>query len=147
MYAAGMSLEKKNLPEFKKQFEQAVSETITEEQKIPRIDIDVELNSTDISFSFYDDLVRLGPFGPGNMTPVFMLRGVQDSGHTRGVGKDKAHLQLCISHPDSPSIVLRGIGFNLATKWKQLSEQTNRFDICFTRRLQLDVRDIRKSEI
>jgi single-stranded-DNA-specific exonuclease len=156
MYAAGMSLEKEKLPEFKKQFEQAVSETITQEQKIPSINIDVEIHSSDIHFSFYDDLVRLGPFGPGNMTPVFILRGVHDSGHTRCVGKDKAHLQLCVSHSDSPNIVLRGIGFNLAQKWKKLSEQTDTFDICFTlqennfrnqRRLQLDVRDIRKSEV
>ena len=155
MYAAGMSLKKVDLPLFQDAFEHAVANTITEAQKQPSIEIDAELCITDITHDFFTVLSRFAPFGPENMTPVFMLRGVVNAGQTRGVGAELTHLKLHIAHPDVPDIHVQGIGFGLAEKWNAISQQSQNFDVCFTlqenvfrntRTIQLEVRDIRVAE-
>lgn len=155
MYAAGMSLKKTNLHLFQHAFESAVANTITEAQKQPSIEIDAELHISDITPQFYSVLTRFTPFGPENMTPVFMLRGVIDTGKTCTVGADKSHVKFHITHPHNPDIQVQGIGFGLAEKWNTILQQSQQFDVCFTLQenvfrntttIQLEVRDIRATE-
>ncbi|MGD0710509.1 MAG: DHHA1 domain-containing protein, partial [Bacteroidales bacterium] len=96
-YAAGLSLKPENLEAFKDKFEKIVSETIEERMLIPEVEIDAELELTDISQKFYRVLKQFAPFGPGNMAPVFRTKGLVDKGYARIVGAN--HLRLCVMYP------------------------------------------------
>nr|WP_308239894.1 single-stranded-DNA-specific exonuclease RecJ [Hymenobacter sp. J193] len=76
MYAAGLTLPVENVPEFQRRFEEVVSSRITDEQMIPPVEIDGQLELTDITPSFYKLLSQMEPFGPGNSNPVFESRSV-----------------------------------------------------------------------
>lgn len=156
MYAAGLSIEKNQFSHFKIAFENAVAESITEEQKQARIYIDTELNLPDITPQFYSILSRFGPFGPENMTPVFLMSGLVNAGYTRSIGKEHAHLKVHLTHPDCPEISIQGIGFGLAHKWKEIQKTSQSIDCCFVLRentfrgktsIEIELRDIRASVI
>jgi len=95
-YAAGLTLLEKNYEAFKDRFEKVVSESIDPKLLIPEIKIDAKINLTDISPKFYRILSQFAPFGPGNMTPVFMSEGLQDTGYGKQVGEDKSHLRFTV---------------------------------------------------
>ena len=91
-YAAGLTLKVENVDAFRKKFEEVVSETITDEMLIPRQEIDLEIQLGDITPKLLRILNQLGPFGPGNMQPVFVTKGVVERGQARIVGEN--HLKL-----------------------------------------------------
>ena len=96
-YAAGLSLKPENLKAFQDKFEKVVSETITDEMLIPEVEIDAEIELTEISSKFYRILQQFAPFGPGNMAPVFLTKGLVDKGSARIVGA--THLRFCVIYP------------------------------------------------
>jgi len=110
-YAAGLTLLEANYGKFKAQFEKVVSETIDPKLLIPEISIDSQLNLTDITPKFYRIISQFAPFGPGNMTPVFMTEDMQDTGYGKQVGEDKTHLRLTATQNGKGKLV--GIGFGL----------------------------------
>ena len=81
-YAAGMTMAENRVADFIAAFEQIVSATITPEQLIPEIVIDAEIPLSLVKPSFYNLIKQFEPFGPANMKPVFMTRGLYDY-HTR----------------------------------------------------------------
>ena len=125
-YAAGLSLKIENLEAFATNFEAAVESRIEEEMLQPFIDVDDEIELEDVNLKFYDIVEQMGPFGPGNMKPVFVTRGVNDAGYTRLVGND--HLKLHVGKPGQGT--RNGIGFGM---WDYIpyirSKKT--FDICY----------------
>lgn len=76
-YAAGLTLSIENIPLFKQRFEQAVKNSILPEQLVPKVDIDAEVDIDFINERVYKIIQRMQPFGPGNMTPVFMISQVK----------------------------------------------------------------------
>jgi len=94
-------------------------------------------------------LKECAPFGPGNMAPVFMAEGVQDTGYARGVGEDEKHLKASIAQKGSTPI--GAIGFSLGNKLGFVKNKKP-FDAVFSLdenkwngsvSLQLKLRDIR----
>ena len=129
-YAAGLTLLEKNYEGFKAQFEKVVSETIDPKLLIPEIKIDTQIELKDITPKFYRILSQFAPFGPGNMTPVFMSEDLQDTGYGKQVGDDKTHLRFTaiqsISVADRGQInhnKIVGIGFGLGDKLDLISER------------------------
>jgi len=80
MYAAGLSMPIDKVDVFKAKFENFVSTTITDDQLVPKINIDAELNLDDITPNFYKILRQMSPFGPENMTPIFVMHQVRVKG-------------------------------------------------------------------
>ncbi len=113
-YAAGLTLLEEQYESFKKAFEKVVSETLDKTLLTPEIKIDCPLDLEEINPKFYRILKQFAPFGPGNMTPVFMTNGLQDTGYGKCVGEDKTHLRVVVKHKSSPSIT--AIGFGLGDK-------------------------------
>ena len=113
-YAAGLTLMEEDFENFKNEFEKVVSETITPQQLIPEISVDAMIDLDDITPKFYRILKQFAPFGPGNMTPVFMTENLTDVGVGKCVGKDKSHLRLVVKQEKSNQFT--GIGFGLADK-------------------------------
>jgi len=134
-YAAGMTMDIKMVPEFRKRFDKVVSELISDEQLIPEIKIDTELsfgeikeNAKDVFPKFYRIIKQFAPFGPGNMKPTFVSRNVLDSGNGKIVGDD--HLKLTLVQEPEDKIQLSGIGFNLGGHYENVLSKKP-FDIVY----------------
>jgi single-stranded-DNA-specific exonuclease len=111
-YAAGLTLDPTNVIAFQQKFELVVSSTITDEMLIPEIEIDMEINFSDINDKFFRILKQFAPHGPGNMLPVFTSSQVFDSGNVRIVGMN--HLKLELYQKNNPYLRLNAIAFDKA---------------------------------
>jgi single-stranded-DNA-specific exonuclease len=113
-YAAGLTLKEENYEAFKQAFEDVVSKTIDKSLLIPEIKIDRNINLKDITPKFYRIIKQFAPFGPENMTPVFMTENLKDTGYGKCVGDDKTHLRMTVTQPQANSLV--AIGFGMGDK-------------------------------
>ena len=130
MYAAGLSMKEENVVAFTERFEKFVSENILEEQTFPQIDIDAVLEFKDITPKFFRVLKQFGPFGPGNMKPVFVSKRVFDFGTSRLVGKEQEHLKLELIDSSSENVI-NGIAFRMH-EFNEPLKALNPLDICYT---------------
>jgi single-stranded-DNA-specific exonuclease len=156
-YAAGLTMKPENVDAFRMKFEKVVSATITDEMLVPRIEIDAEIllngiydkeeNTSELP-RFYRILKQMGPFGPGNMNPIFHVKNVRDTGNSRVVGEE--HLKLHVCSVENPEMKFNGIAFGLGNLLTQI--QNSSFDIAFSLEenfwndrttLQLAVKDIK----
>jgi single-stranded-DNA-specific exonuclease len=151
MYAAGLTLKPENVQTFKDRFEKVVSERITPDQLVPQIEIDAELNFTDIDDKFFRILKQFAPFGPGNMNPIFFAENVVDNGTSRSVGNDGEHLKLNLLQETDPFKNIPAIAFGQGNKYARISNGKS-FDIAYTLTennfrgkisLQLNIKDIK----
>jgi len=154
MYAAGITMKKENVSAFSRKFEEVVAASITDEQLTPNIEIDAEINFTDIHPKFFRILKQFRPFGPKNMSPVFLTRNVVDAGAGKIVGKYGEHLKLDLLQANHPEIVFSAICFQLSNHYSTI--RTGKpFDICYAieentfrgeTRIQLQIKDIKSNE-
>lgn len=155
-YAAGLIIKTENIDSFVQKFETVVSSMISEEMLIPSVEIDDEIN-LDLLFEdiveglprFYRIIKQMAPFGPGNMNPVFVARGVMDAGYARCLGE--SHLKCWLYQPANPQLRIDAIGFGLGHHLAKVQEGKP-FDIVFTLEenewngkvsLQINIKDIR----
>ena len=153
MYAAGVTMKPQNVEAFRRRFEDVVTETITDEQLVPNIVIDAEIDFADIHAKFVRVLKQFRPFGPKNMSPVFLTRNVVDSGMAKTVGKCGEHLKLDLRQTGNPEIFFPAIGFQLGDHYS-IIRSGKPFDICYAveentfrgeTKIQLQVKGIRTS--
>lgn len=151
MYAAGLTMKSENIYKFAERFEEVVSSTIEERMLVQEIEIDSPIAIRDISPSFFNVLKQFAPFGPGNLSPVFIASNVRDTGSSRIVGNN--HLKLSIAQDDFTRFGFDAIGFQLGDFHPIVSRKIP-FDIAFTieennwnnkTSLQLNIKDIRVS--
>ena len=146
-YAAGLSIKKENLQEFINAFEIAVSETITDDQLSPKIEIDMEIDINNVDDKLFRIIKQFSPFGPQNLSPFFVSRNVVDNGYGKQIGADKSHLRI---NAKTTSGSLAGIGFGMGEFFKSIKDYQE-FDICYSinenewngrKSLQLMIRDL-----
>lgn len=130
MYAAGLTLKVENVERFSKRFEEVVSSMIKPEMLVPQIEIDSKLDLAEISPKFYRILKQFQPFGPGNMSPVFLTEEVYDNGDGRKVGAGGEHLKLDLIQEKNPYKPIGAIGFGLAHHFDALKSGMA-FKICY----------------
>jgi single-stranded-DNA-specific exonuclease len=128
MYAAGMTLLPENYENFKKAFEKVVKETIHPDLLIPEISVDAEIELSDINEKMIRILNQFEPFGPQNMTPVFLTTNIKDTGYAKPIGKDDEHLKLYVKQNNSESF--GAIGFGLGKKLDLVKNQKS-FDAVY----------------
>lgn len=152
MYAAGLTLLEEQYPLFRAKFEAVVEETIDPELLIPEVAIDAEIELNDITPKFHRLLQQFEPFGPGNMSPVFMSRNLKDTGFGKPIGADATHLRLFVKQENSDGFA--AIGFGLANKM-EVACSGEPFDAAYSidenvwngqTSLQLRLRDIKCTE-
>ena len=119
-YAAGLTLEASEYENFKAKFESVVSETIDRRLLTPEITVDAEIDLDEITPKFFRILKQFAPFGPGNMSPVFMTQNLTDTGYGKCVGADEAHLK-CKVVQQGKSGMFDMIGFGLGEKFETIS--------------------------
>lgn len=154
MYAAGLTLKEENLKPFCERFEKYVASKITDDLLVPIINIDSYLDFNQITPKFFRLLKQFQPFGPGNLSPVFITENVYDNGNGRMVGSDAGHLKLELIQEDAPNRHISAIAFNRAEHFDHL-HAGNPVDICYSiaenyyrgiANIQLRVRDIKNRE-
>jgi single-stranded-DNA-specific exonuclease len=128
--AAGLALELRNIPEFRRRFNEILHTQINHEDiKVPEIQIDSKIHFSDITPKFLRILDQFAPFGPGNMRPVFMSEHVKMVYPPRIVGTN--HLVTTLKQSGSEK-VFDAIGFNLGAFVNQIDRDKNYLDIVFT---------------
>ena len=155
MYAAGLTLKIDNIQAFRKRFEEIVTHQITDMQQTQTIEVDAKITLSEITPRFYRILKQFAPFGPYNMSPVFVTEDVYDAGTSRLVGKNQEHLKLDLVEPDVNSGIFAGIAFNQSGAYDLITSGSP-FDICYSiaeneyrgkTNLQLFIKDIRARDI
>jgi single-stranded-DNA-specific exonuclease len=147
--AAGFTLRNENLETFATRMRDFAAETLGDQELVPTIEIDAEIDLADVDWALYDTLALLEPTGQGNPAPVFLSRNVTVL-HHRAVGQDSSHLQLRLADANggSPTRPIQAIAFRQGD-WAQIMPET--IDIVYTvdvnewngqRNLQLVVKDI-----
>lgn len=148
MYAAGLTLREENMEAFRNKFEEVVSSTIQDRMLIREVEIDDVISLGEIDRKFFNVLKQFEPFGPGNMSPVFMSEQVYDRGGVRVVGNN--HLKLSLVQKNDNRSVVDSIAFQLGKHYDHIVSG-NPFHICYhieennyngRSTLQLNVKDI-----
>lgn len=152
MYAAGLTMKEENVQVFRDRFEDIVAATIEDRMLTREIEIDAELTLKDITPGFFRILKQFAPFGPGNLSPIFLTCNVRDNGRGKVVGNN--HLKLNLTESGVQPGSFDGIAFQLGHHHPMV-EQKESFDIVyhveennFNQRttLQLNIKDIRFSK-
>lgn len=127
--AAGVAIEIKNIPEFRKRFNSLLKEKMNGKKITPELKVDVKISLSDITPKFVRVLDQFAPFGPGNMRPVFMAENVKIANHPRIVGRN--HLLTTLKQNGGDK-VFDAIGFNLGYYSEVIAKDRDLIDIVFT---------------
>lgn len=120
-FAAGLSMKEENLEAFMDRFEQFVDEHLEEDAFVPEIEVDMELDLSEITPGFLRNLKKFAPFGPGNMAPIFLSKRVVEEGFGKIVGEK--HLKMRVLYRDKPVQPIDAIGFNIKEHVKTLCKE------------------------
>ena len=147
-HAAGLSIRREHIPEFRRRLNEHAASCLTEEDLEPVLSIDAEVPPRALGFQLWQDLRALEPFGAGNPRPVFATRGFRILSAPQIIKEQ--HLKLRVGGEDNRPVE--------AIWWRGVEEagptpQANqRIDLAYQLeanrwngeiRLQLNVRDMR----
>ena len=109
--AAGMSIQCSRLELFRERFNEVVSSMVKPEDLVPEVRADTEVSLSQLTPKFYRIMKEMEPFGPGNMRPVLLCRGLHHRHPPRVVGNN--HIKMAVS---SEGAVMDAIGFNFGER-------------------------------
>ncbi|MGN1408704.1 MAG: single-stranded-DNA-specific exonuclease RecJ [Eubacteriales bacterium] len=72
--AAGLTIKRENLPEFKKRLNKCARECFSDVDMQPSLEAECELTPADITMAQANELYYLEPYGVSNPVPVFVMR-------------------------------------------------------------------------
>lgn len=112
--AAGLTLEHRNLPAFKEKINQFARKKLKEENLVPILEIDFELQAIDITWKLFDEISLFEPTGGDeNPTPSFLIKDLEITS-LRTVGNSGQHLKLELKSDKLKDKIFKAIGFRLA---------------------------------
>ncbi|MFP4697974.1 MAG: single-stranded-DNA-specific exonuclease RecJ [Eubacteriales bacterium] len=106
--AAGLSIDEDKIELLRERLNQYAKTHMTKQTLIPKLQADMELSIKDIDIELIKNIEQLEPYGVGNPTPQFVLKGLINQ--IKCIGKKQNHLRLTIQENDN---YLDGIGFNM----------------------------------
>jgi single-stranded-DNA-specific exonuclease len=109
--AAGLDIAVPRIPEFREAFSAAVRTQLGPDSLVPRLAIDIETRVPALDATLLRFLTHFGPFGIGNPSPAFAVRGARVGHDVRVVGD--GHLRLTLEQDGGR---LRAIGFRMAER-------------------------------
>lgn len=151
-FAAGLTMEKENLEEFRKRIDKIAFKNLSESDFKPELLVDAKLNLADVDTKFWKLLTQFEPFGPGNLRPIFVSENICIEGGPSIVGN--GHLKMSLRQEGSP--VFDAIGFNMheyLPKLRNCDEQ--KIDVAYVleenhwngkRTIQMRLKDIHVEE-
>lgn len=147
--AAGFTVATRNLEELRRRLLEIAAERLDGADLRPELQIDAELPLEEVDWATLELLQQMEPCGVDNPLPVLLSRGVPVTG-VRPVGSDGKHLRLTLRDG-------RRVSWD-AMFWRQgerAGDIPGRIDVAYTleahdwngtRRLQLNVQDLRAAE-
>jgi single-stranded-DNA-specific exonuclease len=127
-YAAGLTLDARNLEAFQQRFEEVVSSTLTADMMTPVIEIDYSIPLDAVNAKFLNVLKQMGPFGPENPRPVFEARNLSVFNSLSSF-KDR-HIKFLVGQ-EGGNHVFQAVGFDLAEYYAPISKGDS-FRMAFT---------------
>ena len=149
-YAAGLSILPNDISPFRGKFKKITEERLTDDDLLPRLFIDGDLELSQIDTGFVKLLDLFSPFGPQNMKPVFQTKNLSVWGGPYVVGNN--HLRLRVKKDKA---VFDCIGFGLGDMAKPLSMKGVKLDLAYvvetnywndTYKIQLRIKDLKISD-
>ena len=146
-YAAGLTIDAKQIEAFREGFLAASAGLITPDVLVPQLYIESELLLDQVDMRLVEALRRFAPFGAENPRPVMMSRNVEVVGGIDVVGRN--HLKFKARQNGR---VLDCIGFNLGHLAYRLSPGEANLDMAYVieenewrgkKEIQLQIKDLR----
>ncbi len=125
-YAAGLSIKAEDIPAFRERFKAVSYQDLTSEDITAKLNVDLELELSDIDDAFMDAIEAFAPFGPQNMRPVFITRNCEIVGQPYTVGKN--HLKMRVRKGDA---VFDVIGFGFGDWTRMIASEGCLIDIVY----------------
>ena len=116
--AAGLSLEASRIEAYRQELQAAVAERVAEEDLLPKIEIDSEIEFGQCTLAVFRQLERLAPFGRSNPSPRLVVRGATLARPGQRMGGSGKHLSLSLR--DDEGHGLRAVGFGLGDLAEEL---------------------------
>jgi single-stranded-DNA-specific exonuclease len=117
-FAAGLSIKEENIEEFKRRFIKAANEKLGDNDVIPKLFLDAEVQFDELSFDLMESMRLLEPYGNENSQPILYSR-VRQAWPPKIIGK--SHLKLYLQQgADSNDRIIEGIAFNKAAAFNDL---------------------------
>jgi single-stranded-DNA-specific exonuclease len=146
--AAGVTVRTENIDEFADRFNQYACEHLSDEDLIPRLKLDLEVQSSFLTLQTIEELQQLEPFGEDNSPPRLALCNLRLQKPPTIIGKEKNHLKLFVTDGEQ---TLEAVGWGLADHFIALKNKNIRLDLAFepeinewnnSRRVQLKISDL-----
>jgi single-stranded-DNA-specific exonuclease len=146
-YAAGLKIEKSQYDSFRRRFDEVTRERLTPDLLKPNLRIDGEVSLAEIDERLYRLLNLLAPFGPQNMKPVLVCRGVEVVGTPRIVGHN--HLKFKVRQHGK---IFEAIGFGMGDLIYRIAPGEPNLDMAYVleknewegnSKLRLRIRDLK----
>lgn len=144
--AAGLSMPKENLKEFKIRMNNQLAQ-ISELERTVQDQFDIYISFNEINRQLVKELECMEPFGMGNPKPVFRMNDFIIESYK--ILKD-LHVKWTFTHKDNPKIKIGGISFNYIGKWNTPSPEelvSNQFQEGITAQFTIGINRFRGNEI
>jgi single-stranded-DNA-specific exonuclease len=123
--AAGFTLKREAFGSFAEAMVSVANATLSSRDLKPVINIDSELKMRHLNWDIYREVQQVGPFGMGNPTPTFVIRGLRPT-EARCTARDHLRLKFRLDNGET----LDGFGYGLGACADWLDEQP-RIDVVF----------------
>lgn len=128
--AAGLTVDEGNIEAFAERFNAIAKEALTENDLIPEIKIDAEIDINDATDELETFLKHFEPYGVSNPAPVFASRQVELAAPPRIVGRDTLKVQLLTNNGH-----IDAIGWGMG-RYAEVLDTGSKIDIAY--RLERD---------
>lgn len=125
-FAAGLTIKKENISELRTKLEILSKEQLSEDDITPTLMVESEVNLNQFDATFLKWLKYFAPYGPENMTPVFVVRNLEVVGPVKVVGYN--HLKMKVRQD---GIVVDAIAYNFGDKVSQFKFKNQKLDTAF----------------
>ncbi len=147
--ACGFSLKEENLEEFKERIIKITNHKLKDINPQSELDIELEINFTDINWQLVELVNKFKPFGKDNEEPLLLSKDIIIT-NLKKVGQNEKHLKLELMKDNKK---INCIGFSLAFKELKIGDQVNIvYNLSINewngnRQIQLVIKDIKIHEL
>ena len=144
--AAGLTIRREHFVEFQKAFGECARAMLTDEQLLPRVRLDAELDFSELDFDFLDAHELLQPFGAANPQPVFYARRVSPAAPPRVLKEKHLSFQLRQNGSTHPAIFFNGVSHDLPPSPWDVAFKIERNEFRDKVSLQIQIQHVRAAE-
>jgi single-stranded-DNA-specific exonuclease len=123
--AAGLSIRTDNIDAFREKFNSVVKSRMSIDDLAPRVTADIETSIDALTPKLLRIIKQMEPFGPGNMRPVLLCRGLKHKYPPRIVGQK--HLKMTLT---SGKVRMDAIAFGMGDRFSEISKAKS-LDVAF----------------